>query len=323
LCTTSDYPVDPTKCVPQLQSTTACGGYPCQWTVQLPCEFEDAGTVDDAGNIVDAGDVQDAAIPRDVCYTLCAPYIKGQPWYGCWSMPTADGRGVIAYCGGCVGGRAPRGFVPRRAVVTSPVAARLALMAQLEDASVAAFRALHDDLARHGAPRSLLRAVRAAERDEIRHARVVGRAAERFGASIPRASVAPMTARSLEQLAIENAEEGCVKETFGAAVASLQAERASDPRLRSMMRAIAGDELEHAALAWRVAGWLDARLDPDARERVRRARAAALATLREELASDEPAHPVLGLPDARTLRALLDGMREALVGGDLTARAAA
>jgi hypothetical protein len=34
-----------------------------------------------------------------------------------------------------------------------------------------------------------------------------------------------------------------VREAFGAAVAAIQAERASDLRVRRMMRAIAGDEL--------------------------------------------------------------------------------
>ncbi len=84
--------------------------------------------------------------------------------------------GITYYCNGtcCIGGRAPRGFVPRCDCTASPHAARLAQMAQLEAASVDAFDALHRDLARVGAPRALLAAVRSAARDEVRHARRVG-----------------------------------------------------------------------------------------------------------------------------------------------------
>lgn len=211
-------------------------------------------------------------------------------------------------CGGCcIGGRAPRGFVPVKAPAMSTRAARLAYMAQLEAASVPAFRALHADLARLRAPRRLLSAVRAAARDEVRHARAVGRAAERFGARVPRALVAPMAPRTLEQLAIENAEEGCVRETFGAAIAAVQAERATDGAVRCIMRVIAREELRHAALAWDIARWLDAKLDGAGRARVRDAREAALKGLRTELASLGAGDSVLGLPDARFLRSSARG----------------
>jgi rubrerythrin len=196
-------------------------------------------------------------------------------------------------------------------------------MAQLESASVDAFRALHADLARLGAPRSLLIAIDAAASDEVRHARMVTRAAERFGARVPRASVPrPVAARSVEQLASENAAEGCVRETFGAAIATMQAERASDPRIRRMMRVIANDELGHAALAWRIGRWFEARLDSEASVRVANTRLGALHRLRAELSAEGPGDEVLGLPDARSLRAVLDAMGKALETGDLTARAA-
>jgi len=194
-------------------------------------------------------------------------------------------------------------------------------MAQLEAASVDAFHLLRSDLARHGAPRHMLRSIDAAAADEIRHARTVGRAAERFGACVPPVSVAPGSPRSLEQLAIDNAGEGCVTEAFGAAIATLQSERASDPRVRRMLRAIARDEIEHAALAWRIADWLDARLDAGACARVLAARRTAVEALRAGLETDAGGDDVLGLPDSGAVRAVLSAMEEALVTGDL-ARAA-
>jgi hypothetical protein len=190
-------------------------------------------------------------------------------------------------------------------------------MAQLEAASVDAFDALYADLARLGAPRGLLAAVRAAARDEVRHARMVGSMAERFGACPPPVSVAAAPARSAEELAIENAEEGCVKEAFGAAVAAAQAQRARDPRVRKMMRAIARDELGHAALAWRIAAWLDARLDADGRHRVREARVRALRALSAGILDEQPRQDALGLPDGRATRLMLERMEPALASGRL------
>jgi hypothetical protein len=123
----------------------------------------------------------------------------------------------------------------------------------------------------------------------------------------------------LLQLAIENAEEGCVKETFGAALAVMQAANASDGRIRRMMRRIASDELRHAALSWRLNAWLDARLDAKGRARVARARRRTFEALRHELARADGELPDLGLPDSSRALAVLDAMRPALVGGDLAA----
>jgi hypothetical protein len=156
-------------------------------------------------------------------------------------------------------------------------------MAQLEAASVEAFHALHDDLATHGAPESLLRLVRIAAEDEVRHASLARGQAERRGARVPEIDVHVERGRSLEQLALENAREGCIEETFGAVVARIQADRAREPALREMLEGIARDELGHAFLSWRIAEWLDARIADGARERVREARAEKLAELRREV----------------------------------------
>ncbi len=61
--------------------------------------------------------------------------------------------------------------------------------------------------------------------------------------------------RSLEALAVENAVEGCVRETMGALFAMHQAASAADPHVRATMVSIAPDETRHAALGWAVAEW--------------------------------------------------------------------
>jgi len=60
---------------------------------------------------------------------------------------------------------------------------------------------------------------------------------------------------ALVDVALENAVEGCVRETYGALIATRQAEAASDPVVRRAMRKIAADETAHAALSWDVASF--------------------------------------------------------------------
>jgi hypothetical protein len=310
-CPVTTFPLDPTKCGLQVVDETLVNDKVCAATFQQPCGFD---------GVLDAGPDAGDADPCAVCRMIPNPLY--QNGFNCYPYGTGDG-GLTVSCGGaCCTGRAPRGFSPQAGRAASARAAYLAQMAQLEAASVDAFHALHHDLARLRAPRWLLAAVRAAAADEVRHARAVERLAARHGADVPRTRVPPIAPRSLEQLAIENAEEGCVNETFGAAIGALQAERASDPRVRRLMRVIARDELGHAALAWRVADWLDARLDAAGRERVRRARREAIEGLRARVTRSASPDPVLGLPDAATAGAILDRMTESLATGDLVARAA-
>lgn len=315
---TTSSKVDDSVCKPQLASTTTCGGSVCTFSVELPCPVDDGGMMED-----DAGDA-DASAAEPPCVAFCnalrpAGFAQGGTF--CQAIQQDGSPKVVYQCGGCGVGRPPRGFVPRSASAPNDDAERLAQMAQLEAASVDAFHALHADLARLGAPHGLRRAVLEAADDEVRHARAVRREAERLGACVPAAHVPAPRPRSLEQLAIENAEEGCVNETFGAALAAMQAERATDPRVRRMMSVIAKEELGHAALSWQLAAWLDSRLDARGRERVAEARRGAVAALFEELANEGPGSELLGLPDAATARTTLASMRSALETGDL-ARAA-
>ena len=89
--------------------------------------------------------------------------------------------------------------------------------------------------------------------------------ARRAGATVPAPRMKKVAPRLLEEIARENAVEGCVNETFSAAIAAVQAACARDDRVRAAMRRIATDEMRHAELAWSVAGWIDTRLDAAAR----------------------------------------------------------
>jgi len=118
-------------------------------------------------------------------------------------------------------------------------------------------------------------------------------------------------ARGLFAIALENAREGCVRETWGAACAIVQSQRASDPELREAMRLIARDELRHAVLSWDVAEWIAARLTNEERDCVDAERSSAIVQLQGELEHTLPKDlaRVLGFPTRDEARAIVSRMR--------------
>ncbi|RKG59214.1 hypothetical protein D7V80_37255 [Corallococcus sp. CA054B] len=219
-------------------------------------------------------------------------------------------------------GRRPEGLCSDGAVAqgTPTLGALFAKMAHLEAASVPAFERLADELAAHGAPEHLVRAARRSAKDEVRHADAMESLARRHGALMPELKVAPFQARSLEALAIENAVEGCVRETFGALLAGWQARSAEDAQVRESLGAIAPDELRHAELSWAIDAWALEQLSPDARERVEAARREAWRELEQDAASSHLPDEVArhsGLPTAEVARGLVRQLASELMPGAL------
>jgi hypothetical protein len=219
--------------------------------------------------------------------------------------------------GGCAG-RRPEGLAPSRVASGDELGAFLARVGYLEAASVDAFLRLRDELAALGAPPELLGACVEAAQDEVRHAAQMGRLAVSRGARAGAPTAASIRKRSIQEIAIENMAEGCVRETFGALVAALQAERAGDGALRAAMPAIARDEARHAALSWRVNEFLLARLDGAGRRAVAAAKRRAMAELERELSVPRPSslEQAAGLPDAATAARLFGALSAALWAGD-------
>lgn len=210
---------------------------------------------------------------------------------------------------GSVCGRRPEGLVAAASGGAEvSLAAWLAEAAHLEAASVIAFRRLERELRGLGAPRELLVGARRSRADEIRHAREMAALARRFGGEPAPVEVMREAQRTPFAIALENAVEGCVRETYGALVASYQARKATDPELRSVLERIARDEARHAALAHEVASWLEPRLDAGERAAIAKARDAALSELRAAVLR-APAADVArlaGMPEPRDARVLLD-----------------
>lgn len=207
----------------------------------------------------------------------------------------------------CIG-RTPAGLTPRVALRSkNALGEHLAACAHLEAASVHAFVRLADELCGHGAPRELVERALSAAEDETRHARVVSALARYHHGELTTPEVKPLAARALEEIARENAVEGCVRETFGALVGAHQAARAADPYLRDALITIAVDEARHAALSHDVDAWLMSRLSEAAQRRVRQAQRRAIDEL--FVASAHEPEPLLqhaaGLPSAQISQQLL------------------
>ncbi len=54
---------------------------------------------------------------------------------------------------------------------------------------------------------------------------------------------------------MENAVEGCVRETYGAVRGLVEAQTSRDRGIRHARKSIAADECRHAELAWAVHAW--------------------------------------------------------------------
>lgn len=271
-----------------------------------------SAAVDDGGALTGSSD---GGYSTADCNRICGGY-----GYWCEPAPADAGPpGSIAChvnrCGGTTCGRLTDGVQAASDGMSGNVVTRyFEAAAQLEAASVLAFRRLARELSAHDAPASLVERAIASARDEVRHARIVGRLAKTHGGRrLPVARV-ELPLRSLDEVAIENAVEGCVRETFGALIASWQALSAGAPRVRGAMRMLAVDEQRHAELAWAVARWAEPRLDAAARRRLRAARNASVAELAQQVAIDPPLPLVriVGLPPRAAARTLFNEARRQL-----------
>ena len=278
-----------------------------------------------ACNLPPGTPTEGCAVYEGLCAEVCGQTLA----YPCAVVECVDG--VVANAGpitiecttgklGCAdGGRRPerlRPATPRAPAGT--LGAWLAHLAWLEAASVFAFSRLEEELCSMHAPEALVRRARSAARDEVRHARVVARLAARYGGAKGRVRVrgSRQRARSRSRLAFarENAIEGCVREAFGALVATWQARRAPDPEIASAMQRIAADEARHAALAWAIARWVEPRLSAGERREVALARRGALAALRcEALTMPASFARQAGLPFGAEGAALVDELASVLL----------
>jgi hypothetical protein len=239
------------------------------------------------------------------CAKLCGKNPNGFTYWGCSEYLLDDLPGPSVECYTCVEGRRPEGFVER--ALERTVAGWLAHAADLERVSVDAFRILARELAFHGAPHELVSAACRAAEDEVRHANALGGLARREGATLSEVPVEHRATRALLAIALENAVEGCVRETFGAIVAGWQAKHAHRVDIRRAMARIYVDETAHADLAWNVHAWILTMLSREERAEVEAAMERAFAELTRSAGDPLPDPWItdLGLPRPAQARRLV------------------
>lgn len=216
----------------------------------------------------------------------------------------------------CAIGRRPPGLESTgRSACDLALGRYFAEVAHLEGASVPAFEQLRAELELLGAPEALRQRAMAAALEELGHTRAMSGLARRFGAEPVMPEVKAQPLRSRFALALDNAAEGCVRETFGALVASYQAQHAQDAEVRAAMVDIAEDETRHAELSWAMAEWLEAGLSEGERAAVSQARREAAATLARELEApvEEALVSQVGVPPPEVAARLLASMLLELV----------
>lgn len=263
--------------------------------------------------------IDTAALTPEICIALCEQEADAFDWELTCSVPELTPEGeVLIVCHWTIGCDGRRHACLRSSGAGAggdAVTSWLARVAHDEAGSVHAFIALRRELARHGAPRPLLARLRRAAADERRHARVVDRLVRARGGRWRRPVVTACPRRELLAIAVENAVEGCVRETWAALSAAHQARCAGDRRIRAAMVGIALDEQGHAELAWAIDGWLRGRLDAEEWAQVEAARAGAAEQLRAGLLARRLPDEVVqlaGVADAEAARRLVDGLAGAL-----------
>lgn len=222
---------------------------------------------------------------------------------------SCSGTGIEFYCEG----RRPQGHVEQGGIGGDEEGRVLAALAHLEAAAVVAFEELEGLLVLHGAPLELRERCRQAAADERVHTAMLRALADRRGARVPvpRASGGAI---DLYSLAVANAVEGCVRETWAALEAAVVARQAADPTVRAAFARIARDEARHAQLSWDLDGWLRGRL-ADRWAEVEAARQGALEALPGQARAVARGTPAtLGFPTEEQAGALV---------ADLAARLAA
>jgi hypothetical protein len=176
------------------------------------------------------------------------------------------------------------------------VADHFAKIARLEAASVFAFDRLADELDALNAPSELVTMAKESAREEEHHAELMAHLARRFGyEGTIRAEINGCEMRSLFAIAMENAIEGCVRETYGALVATHQSLTAEDAEVRASLKTIAEDETRHAWFSLRLHEWAKTQVTTEEALALEQARRSAMRDLKEAIDAESVSEEVARL----------------------------
>lgn len=288
----------PNECAPRVINSAAG----CEVRVEYPCGAP--------------GGPIDPMFDRARCPTLCAPAAVINPAispeicnFQSFVGGGASGPNTI-FCGGCGVGRLTDG------VECAPVECEdgslgqwLAHSAWFEAVASDAFDRLADELLSLNAPEHLVRRARQSAREEVEHHEVMKAFAAKEGVGTRPARRELQAPRSLAEIAIENAGEGCVRETLGALVMQWQSLHAESAELRAAFAKISLEETAHAEWSWELDAWARSVLSAADVARMDEARAATLAALKREMCDREPQavlHNRAGMPGISAVSAMIE-----------------
>ena len=175
-----------------------------------------------------------------------------------------------------------------------------------EASAVEAFLELRKELSFHNAPTELIDRCFLAAKEEIVHAQMMAKLAEIHQGELPELSFGTFEPRALLDLALDNAVEGCIFETFSALKMLQQAQRATDPVIAQTLKSIARDEVNHAELSWAIHRHLMTELSTEEQTLVQKAQKEAITQIRNasnntsQLSAEE--QEFLGLTQTDLLR---------------------
>jgi rubrerythrin len=240
------------------------------------------------------------------CLALCPPGAFNQPISECTPASSWE---LVCWGEYCAVGRLAEGIETHADGVG--LGRIFGDMAAHEAAAVVAFEQLAVELEKHSVSSELRRGALRAANEERRHTRLVGGLARERGSRFSISRATQPEVRSLEAIALDNAIEGCARETFGAMVGLYQSRHATDPSVRAVLASVAEDELGHASWSWALQDALLPRLSLSARRKIREAREEALATLTVGVLAGRTSEDrvQLGLPDESRLMAMAASLR--------------
>jgi hypothetical protein len=188
-------------------------------------------------------------------------------------------------------------------------------LAQLERVAVNAFEVIAAELEALGAPADLIARAQEAARDEEEHTLLMRALALKYGVTPGEPVVEDRPLRGLWAFALDNATEGCVRETFGVAFARYQEATAQDPEVAAVAAQVAEDEGRHAQLSWDIGAWCEGQLDATQRAMLKQAQREAVESLRADAANGRYSArlgSVAGVPTPQAALRLVEALDQAL-----------
>jgi hypothetical protein len=258
--------------------------YVCSNTLGSPCPSFDSNLVFQTANTLinepsgcglQVSDVVCGPDPgaEHCCYVAQVGYniCEGRPFTGLTGSVIASEAAREDWLRACPLAAVDIGPAARRALGDAWAESALA-----EHASVASFARLVLELLALGAPADLVAAAQRALGDEIEHASLafgIASALREAPCGPGPLDIGAALGRGVDPVAIAEATvlEGCVNETVSACLALAERDAATVPEVRAALERIAADEVEHAALSWRIVTWLVRRHGEPVRAAVRAA----------------------------------------------------